>query len=151
MGKIEVMDLTPSDDRPPAPPPGDVLDDPATAPDDVNAPYDPVEAFVPMTEAEVADKLDMVGEFLGMVLPDAGIEDLWELTAHEVESLAPPLARVLNKRPQVVQVVQRSDEVVVAFYVGKYALDRVGELRSAAAEDDNPEVVDVSEEVFPNA
>lgn len=165
------IDLTPDDDRPPPvvspdTPGGDLIggeyekvyppgSEPWPEPEPaVEAPR-PVE---PMTEAEVADMLENVAGWLGMVLPNANTPDLWEFTAPEVESLAPPLTRVINKRPAAVLVLQRTDELVVALAIGKYVLSRARYVRAVVDTEERPEGTDADigldgdrgPEVFPN-
>ena len=162
------IDLTPMDDRPdpaatvsPDVPGGDLIGDDWNRADAAPSPAaDPAELLVePMDESEVAAILQNVGGFAGWVLPTADAPDLWHLTADEIGSIAPPLTRVLNKRPRAIMALQRTDELTVAANIGRYALTRMAYLRTAAEDESAPEGTDHgtgldadrTREVFPNA
>ena len=141
------IDLTPSDDRPPAdpddaqrhadeladelladqPPPWD-----DTAPDD-----DPWLDDAPeVTPDQVAGWLRTFGAGANLVLPGRRlVPDAWRFTEAEIGELAPPLARIVNRRPQLRALAARSDAdaFAVALGMGRYGWRNYSELREAAA------------------
>lgn len=142
------LDLTPTDDRP-----ADVT---APAADPDGRPWEPGDAserwenppqsepadvppeYMPVTEDEIRGQLDSLTAMLGMVLPvGLATPQLWDLDDREMDALAPPLTRVLNRRlPAAAAALQHVDEFAVAAQVGRYVVGRVGYLRSL---EDEPE------------
>ena len=166
----KTVNLTPEDDRPPAPTVdpdisgADLIDRDPTPADGQTFSVGPaldtdLEAIEPMTEAEMADKIRTVTTIVNLVAPTADDPELWDLTPEEMASIAPQLTRILNKRPRLVAAVQRTDELSLAVGLGRYAIKRVAYLRAYDAEEHAPEGTeqefgldgDIGPEVYPNA
>ncbi len=113
-------DMTPDDDRPNLGPddPGDVTegspDADWLADDGLAAPVET------LSVDEIATLLAAVGRGLHATLGDPRIDEHWAFTTTEIDSLAPPLTAIVNRRPALLAVVRQSDAATAALVVAAY-------------------------------
>lgn len=164
------MDLTPRDDRPAERRQHTSLggEPPVTAEGISGIPHDPPdyssegyslagEAPAALTDAELAAKLEGIGRMLNRLHHPEGAPDLWLFTESELEAIAGPASRELNKRGDRVRaVLERLDLLAVIVGLGSYIgrqLETLRQLREAGAEpgaepDDDGEPEHVGPEGF---
>jgi len=80
--------------------------------DDLNAPH--------VDEAVVRGLLAVIGGGLCTFVGDPDIEDHWTFSQREIDDLAPPLTRIINRRPKLRAAVARGDEAAVAIVLAGY-------------------------------
>lgn len=101
--------------------------DPATA----AAPLAPAPAgdwTLGVSEEQVRDVLGMGGDAVHMAVGVGEVD--WAMTKTDLDRIAPPLTRILNRYPAVAEVVQHSDELAVAGGVGLWAWRSILERRA---------------------
>ena len=148
MAESENLDLTPTDDRKTERPlePDRFGDYGADAGALEGQPFPGAEVpelepeVEPLTEAEVREYLESIGQLVSWVAPAPEERpEFWQLDGQELEALTPPLTRVLNKRGAAIRAgLQRIDEVAVAAMLGRYAMTRIRYLRSLEPDEVEP-------------
>ncbi len=112
-------DMTPDDDRPNLGPDGEANEaDPLTDPDWVAD--DALAAPAEITVDEIATLLAAAGRGLHAALGDPRIDEHWAFTTTEIDSLAPPLTAIVNRRPALLAVVRQSDAATAALVLAAY-------------------------------
>lgn len=98
-------------------------------------------------EPVVRGILSAMGVVLAQVLEDPDVVDHWRFTSRELDDLTPPVARIINRRPQLRRAVQAGDEITVAIqlagYVGRNVADGA---RARAARNEEEELIDGNRE-----
>lgn len=111
-------DMTPEDDRPTAP---DVAGDEPVATDaDWLADDGPAAPVETLTVDEVATLLAGAGRGLHSLFGDPRIDEHWAFSATEIDSLAPPLTAIVNRRPALLAVVRQSDAATATLVMAAY-------------------------------
>jgi hypothetical protein len=100
-----------------------------------------------ITPAQVRDILDGAGRAFSVPPLHLGIPGLWRFTPDELDGLAPPLTRIVNRRPALARAVAKGDEVLVLLQLAGYfgrrgdviAVERRRRLEEDAGGDDQRE------------
>ena len=110
-------DMTPEDDRPADDRPAVGDHEAIDQEPDAGLIVDPVET---LTVDEVATLLKGAGRGLHSAFGDPRIDEHWAFTNTEIESLAPPLTAIVNRRPALLAVVRRSDAATATLLMAAY-------------------------------
>lgn len=94
---------------------------------------EPVEAeLVPeVDETVVRALLKGLGHAASAVGADEDVPDQWKFTDAELDSVTPPLTRIINRRPKWRAAVARGDEAVVVLVLASYGGRNVADGRRA--------------------
>lgn len=96
-------------------------------------------APVEVSEAQVRVVLAAVGGLAGWALGDKRIDGHWRFTADELDELAPPITRIVNRNPVLARVVANSDAAVAGMVLFKYVLRNIDLAAKAKKEAESAE------------
>lgn len=71
-------------------------------------------------ENTVKGLLALIGSGASVLVADPDVPDQWSFTERELSDLAPPLTRIINRRPKLRQAVARGDEAAVVLVLAGY-------------------------------
>jgi hypothetical protein len=77
---------------------------------------------VPVIDADQVRRfLSGLGAALGFALADPDVPEHWRFTDAELDELGPAIAGMANRRPALARAIDRSDHMVVAMHLARYA------------------------------
>lgn len=85
----------------------------------------------PVDEATVRNWLEFAGRRVGGLAGDADVDDHWHFTEAELDELAPPLTRYVNRRARLRALVRKGDGVIVGSVLLEYVQRNRSDARAA--------------------